>query len=126
MSMYDLIHDPKTWQDEQALDVLQERVLFGKHDVLCTDESHDLFEGVRFFSHFTLQKWKDRRWRRRKVGGEEERRGEGERREKGWSNGKGVGEGRKGERMREGGIFIYIYTHTYILYIYCCKKLLVP
>ncbi|XP_037780094.1 DBH-like monooxygenase protein 1 isoform X2 [Penaeus monodon] len=45
VSMYDLIHDPKTWQDEQALDVLQERVLFGKHDVLCMDESHNLFEG---------------------------------------------------------------------------------
>ncbi|XP_047477058.1 DBH-like monooxygenase protein 1 [Penaeus chinensis] len=45
VSMYDLIHDPKTWQDEQALDALQERVVSGKHEIFCTDKSHNLFEG---------------------------------------------------------------------------------
>ncbi|XP_042889305.1 DBH-like monooxygenase protein 1 [Penaeus japonicus] len=45
VSMYDLIHDPKTWQDEQAIAKLQERVVFGQHEVLCTNRGNKLFEG---------------------------------------------------------------------------------
>ncbi|XP_047476487.1 DBH-like monooxygenase protein 1 [Penaeus chinensis] len=45
VSLYDLILDPKTWQDEKLLARLQEQTAFGPHTMFCGMRGNKVFDG---------------------------------------------------------------------------------
>ncbi|XP_037779474.1 LOW QUALITY PROTEIN: MOXD1 homolog 1-like [Penaeus monodon] len=45
VSLYDLIQEPKTWQDEKLLARLQEQTAFGQHRMFCGMRGNRFFDG---------------------------------------------------------------------------------
>ncbi|XP_069977634.1 DBH-like monooxygenase protein 1 [Penaeus vannamei] len=45
VTLYDLLHDPKTWRDEEILTRLQEQTVFGSHRMFCGKRGNKVFDG---------------------------------------------------------------------------------